>query len=334
MPRFDPLNVLLVVPREVGSTDRYEETIRRRFPRETESGAIRIRKGTSGTDIPDEWLDTHIVGTGTLVARLPEMKDLQWIMSFTSGVDHWQKFGRVPDHVPLVNLPGGSAVPVAEFVMGLMLTLAKQYHRLWDEQKEKRYTRIYGTELYGKTLGLVGLGGIGREVARRAKGFGMHIVGTATRKTDVPFVDEVYLSGDVDEVVKRSDFLVLACPETRDTLGMMNEERFRLMKKTAFLINCARGSLVIREALMKALSEGWIAGAAQDTWWIKNPVPSYLPPEDDVRGAPNLIITPHVSGFTDRYEERFGTAFAENIARFLGGEPLLNTVPGFGGGPK
>jgi len=117
---------------------------------------------------------------------------------------------------------------------------------------------------------------------------------------------------------------------SRENQPLMNEARFRLMKKTAYLINCARGSLVVKEALIRALDEGWIAGAAQDTWWIKEPVPSYLPPGDEVRNAKNLIITSHVSGFTDRYEERFGTAFAENIARYLKGEPLINVVPGFG----
>lgn len=332
MAVFDPLNILLVVPPEVGSTDKYEDIVKQRFPQEIANGAIWIRKSTSGTGIPDEFLDTHIIGTGTVIPRVPEMKDLQWIMSFTSGVDHWQKFGKVPKHVSLTNLPGGSAVPVAEFTIGLMLTLAKNYNRLWDKQKERAYTRIYGGELYGKTLGLIGLGGIGREVAKRAKNFEMRIIGTATRKIDVPFVDEVYLAGQMEDVIKQSDFLVLACPETKDTLGMMNEERFGLMKKTAYLINCARGSLVVREALMKALNEGWIAGAAQDTWWIKNPVPSYLPPEDGVWDTKNLIITPHVSGFTNMYEERFGAVFAENIARFLKGEPLIHVVPGFGTG--
>ncbi len=328
---MDPVNVLLVVPHEVGSTDRYEEVLQRRFPTEIAGGAIRIRKSVSG-DLPDEFLDTHIIGTGTLIPRIPEMKDLKWIMSFSSGVDHWHKFGKVPAHVPLVNLPGGSAVPVAEFILGLMLTLAKKYNRLWDEQRERRYTRIYGDELYGKTLGLVGLGGIGREVAKRAKGFDMRIIGTATRKVEVPGVDEVYLAGRVEDVIRQSDFLVLACPETADTLGLMNEARFRLMKKTAYLINCARGSLVVREALLRALNEGWIAGAAQDTWWTKDPVPSYLPPGDEIRNAANLIITPHISGFTRMYEQRFGNAFADNIARYLHGEPLINLVSGFGTG--
>ncbi|MCG8402560.1 MAG: hypothetical protein MJA84_13380, partial [Firmicutes bacterium] len=133
----------------------------------------------------------------------------------------------------------------------------------------------------------------------------------------------------VDEVLQQSDFVVLACPETKETLGMMNEERFKLMKKTAYLINCARGSLVIKEALMKALNEGWIAGAANDTHWIKNPLPSYLPPEDEFWSTNNLIITPHISSWTDMYEKRFGAILVENIDRFIKKQPLINVASGF-----
>jgi len=93
------------------------------------------------------------------------------------------------------------------------------------------------------------------------------------------------------------------------------------MKDSAYLINCARGSLVIKEDLIKALNEGWIAGAANDTQWIKNPLPSFLPADDEVWDAKNLLITPHVSSWTDMYAPRFGGAFVENIDRYLKGQP-------------
>jgi phosphoglycerate dehydrogenase-like enzyme len=329
MTVFNPLNILLTVPPQVGSAENYERLIVQRFPEQVASGAIRIRKYPDGADTPEEVLDTHIIGTGSVVQRIPEMKDLQWIMTFSSGVDHLIKFGKIPKHVPLTHLPGGSAIPVAEFVVGQILNLAKKYTRLWDNQKEKKFIRIFGSELYGKTLGIIGLGGIGREVAKRAKNFEMRVIGTDIRIMDIPFVDEVYLTSQVDDVIKQSDFLVLSCPETSETLGMMNEERFKLMKKTAYLINCARGTLVVKEALMKALDEELIAGAAQDTWYIKNPVPSYLPAEDELWDTKNLIITPHISAFTDMYEQRFGEVFVENIARYLNNQPLIHVAPGF-----
>lgn len=327
--KFNPLNILIAVQPGLGGPEEYKELIEQRFPDKVAKGEIRIRLATDADSLGDEVLDTHIVGTGMLVKKVTEMKDLQWVMTFSSGVDHWEKWGQLPKHVPLCHLPGGSGIPVAEFVIGLMLCLTKKYNQMWDNQKEKKFVRIMGEELYGKTLGIIGLGGIGRQVAKRAKAFDMHVIGTDIAIMDIPYVDKVYLSSDFEEVLRISDFVVLSCPETPETVGMMNEERFKMMKKTAYFINCARGSLVVKEALIKALNEGWIAGAAQDTWWIKNPLPSYLPPEDEAWEVKNLIITPHVSSWTDMYAKRFGAVFVENIDRFLRGEPLINIAPGF-----
>jgi phosphoglycerate dehydrogenase-like enzyme len=279
--------------------------------------------------LPDNALDAHIIGTWPLIEEVPQMQNLQWAMTFSSGVDHWQKWGKLPSHVPLVHLPGGSGIPVAEFTIGLMLNLSKKYNEIWDNQKVKQHVRIKGGELYGKTLGIIGLGGIGREIAKRAKAFDMHVIGTEIKIMDIPNVDAVYLSSQFEKVLQISDFVVLSCPETSETLGMMNEERFKMMKKSAYFINCARGSLVIKEALIKALEEGWIAGAASDTHWIKKPLPSYLPPDDELWNAKNILISPHISSWTDMYAKRFGAVFVENIARTINGEPLISVAPGF-----
>ncbi len=332
MGKFNPLNILVVLQPGLGSPVEYEELIKSRFPDQVKNGEIRIRLLQNGAAdaTPDEYLDTHIIGTGVIVERIPEMKDLQWVMSFSAGIDHWQKWGKLPSHIPLMNLPGGSGIPIAEFVLGLMLNLSKKYTLMWENQKQRKFERIRGEELYGKTLGIIGLGGIGRQIAKRAKPFDMRVIGTDIQKLDIPFVDEVYLNDKVDEVIAQSDYLVLSCPETSETVGMMNERTFKLMKDTAYLINCARGSLVIKEDLIKALNEGWIAGAANDTQWIKNPLPSYLPADDDVWDSKNLLITPHVSSWTDMYAPRFGGMFVDNIELFLNGQPLKNIVPGFG----
>lgn len=145
-------------------------------------------------------------------------------MTFSSGVDRWTKFGKLPKHVPLTHFPGGSGIPIAEFVVGQMLNLAKKYNQLWDNQKEKKYIRIFGNELYGKTLGIIGLGGIGREVAKRAKNFDMRIIGADIFSMEVPFVDEVYLFDRVEDVIKQSDFnpyIRLTKPYTKLVLAML-----------------------------------------------------------------------------------------------------------------
>ncbi len=336
MDSFNPLNILVALQPGLGSPVEYEELIKARFPEKVANGEIRIRllQDGSAASTPDEYLDTHIVGAGVVVERVPEMKDLQWVMTFSAGIDHWEKWGKLPDHVCLANLPGGSGIPISEFVIGLMLNLAKKYNQLWDQQKERKFIRVRGEELYRKTIGIVGLGGIGRQIAKRAKAFEMRVIGTDIRIMDVPHVDEVFLSDQVDKVIRQSDFLILACPETRETQGMINERSLKLMKKTAYLINCARGTLIVKEDLIKALNEGWIAGAANDTHWIKKPLPSYLPPEDELWACKNILITPHISSWTDQYAPRFGGLFVDNIERFLKGEPLLNVAPGFEGDPK
>ncbi|AGL00909.1 D-2-hydroxyacid dehydrogenase [Desulfoscipio gibsoniae] len=325
MSEFNPLNILIVQE----EAEKYANLIKERFPQKVANGEINLMLALNEVSLPDNVLDTHIIGTWPLFDELAQMPDLQWVMTFSSGVDHWEKWGKLPSHVPLVHLPGGSGIPVAEFTIGLMLNLTKKYNEMWDNQKVNKYDRIQGGELYGKTLGIIGLGGIGREIAKRAKAFDMHVIGTEIRIMDIPCVDEVYLNNQFEKVLQMSDFVVLSCPETSETLGMMNEDRFKMMKKTAYFINCARGSLVIKEALIKALEEGWIAGAANDTHWIKKPLPSYLPPDDELWNTKNLIITPHVSSWTDMYAQRFGAIFVENIARFINGEPLVSVAPGF-----
>jgi phosphoglycerate dehydrogenase-like enzyme len=319
------LNILIV--QEL--CDEYASLIKERFPQKVNSGEINILRARDERSLPEGAIDAQIIGTWPLIAEIPQMKNLKWVMTFSSGVDHWEKWGKLPAHVPLIHLPGGSGIPVAEFTIGLMLNLTKKYNQIWDNQKAEKYDRIMGGELYGKTLGIIGLGGIGREIARRAKAFDMNVIGTEIQIKDIPYVDKVYLNSRFEEVLAISDFVVLSCPETKETLGMMNEERFKLMKKTAYFINCARGSLVIKEALIKALEEGWIAGAANDTHWIKNPLPSYLPPADELWKAKNLIITPHISSWTDMYVRRFGSVFVENIDRFINGRPLISVAPGF-----
>lgn len=335
MASFNPLNILVALQPGLGKPDEYEELIKKRFPEKYEKGEIRVRLLTDGSveSIPDEYLDTHIVGAGVIVERVPEMKDLQWVMSFSAGIDHWQKWGQLPSHVPLTNLPGGSGIPISEYVIGLMLNLAKKFNTLWDQQKEKKFIRVRGEELYGKTIGIIGLGGIGRQIAKRAKAFDMRVIGSDIMIMDIPHVDEVFLNDRVEEVIKQSDFLILSCPETEETRGMMNERTFKMMKESAYLINCARGSLIIKEDLIRALNEEWIAGAANDTHWIKRPLPSYLPPDDELWDCKNLIITPHISSWSDQYAPRFGGAFVDNIERFLNGKPLENVAPGYEGNP-
>ncbi|MFZ5649235.1 MAG: D-2-hydroxyacid dehydrogenase [Bacillota bacterium] len=318
---------ILIIQEEA---EKYAQLIEKSFPQEVKNGTLKMFPYKDEHSLPGDLSHINIIGTWPLVKQIPQMKDLKWVMTFSSGVDHWEKSGLLPREMPLVHVPGGSGVPVAEFVIGLMLNHVKYYNKIWDNQKKINYERIQGQELWGKTLGIIGLGGIGREIAKRAKAFDMHVIGTDIEIIDIPFVDKVYLSKDFETVLGISDFVVLSCPETKETLDMMNEQRFKMMKPTAYFINCARGSLVVKDDLIKALNEEYIAGASIDVFWIKNPLPSFLPADDPLWKARNVFLSPHISSWTDMYFVRFGEVFVENIGRFLRGEPLVSVSPGFG----
>lgn len=314
---------ILIVQEEA---EKYDALIRERFPQEVASGEIRTILAHDEFSFQEDIMDVDIIGTWPLIKEVPQMKNLKWVMTFSSGIDHWEKSKLLPPHVPLIHLPGGSAIPISEFVLGLMLNFVKYYYEMRENQKEHKFIRIQGQELWGKTLGIIGLGGIGRALARKAKAFDMNVIGTEIGAPEIPYVDKVYDAPEFETVLREADFVVLSVPETKDTIEMMNEDRFRLMKKSAYFINCARGSLVVKQALIKALREGWIAGAAMDTFWIKNPLPSYLPPDDELWDAPNIVITPHISSWTDMYAARFGAVFVENIGHYLKGEPLTHVA--------
>lgn len=316
--------IMIVQP----EAEKYKALVEDRFPDLVKNGDIKILAYKHESEIEDDKIgDVEIIGTWpNLGPWMSKMPNLKWYMTFSSGYEHIINANFLPPHMPLINVPGGSGIPIAEFVIGLMLNHSKSFIQIWENQKLHKFDRIQGDELCGKTLGIIGLGGIGRQIAKRAKAFDMKVIGTEIQYMDVPFVDKVYLSSQVREVFEQSDYIVLSCPETPETIGMINKESLKWMKPTGYLINCARGSLVIKEDLMQALRENWISGAANDAFWLKNPLPSYLPPEDEFWDTPNLIITPHVSSWTTMYAARFGAVFVENIDRYLKGQELINNV--------
>jgi len=221
----------------------------------------------------------------------------------------------IPIHAPL----GANAVSVAEFTVGLAIALAKRLipaQRSMAEGKWERF-QYYGhvTELSGKTAGIVGLGAIGRETAGRLGAFGMRLLAYDPYRTsagDVP----VTLTG-LATLLEESDFVLLHAPQTPETVGMIGEAELRSMKPTAFLINVARAPLVDAKALHRALSEGWIAGAATDVYETE---PASA--DDPLGTLPNVIRTPHYAGGSVESTTRKAAMNLEDIRRALGGEPI------------
>lgn len=249
---------------------------------------------------------------------------LQWIQLTSAGADRLLNSGFVEEGVMVTTVSGLHATPIGEFVLTAMLMFAKGAPKSMRAQLRHEWARFAPTELYGKTVGVVGMGHIGTEVGRLAKAFGCRVIGTrrsATERYATPEADEIMPASELNRLLAESDYVVLSMPLTPETRDMIGEAELRAMKPTAVLVNIARGAVVVESALAQALREGWIAGAALDVF-EREP----LPPGSPFWDMENVIVTPHVSGGTEIYNQRAVAIFADNLRRYLAGEPLRNVV--------
>jgi phosphoglycerate dehydrogenase-like enzyme len=259
----------------------------------------------------------------------PAMRLLQAPATGLNRVD----LAAVPSNVAVCN-SRGHEVAVAEYCILAMLASAHQLLPIHSEFVGGRWfwsgaaPRMHA-EVFGSTVCLVGLGGIGREVARRAKALGMRVI-ACNRSTDrvYPEVDELAGLSHLQAFVARADFVIVACALTDETTGIINGAVLGAMKKTAFLVNVGRGPLIDEEKLYRALQARQIAGAVLDVWFrypsadVPHPRPSKFPFHE----LDNVIMTPHVSGWTDGMVQRRWTQIASNLDRLVRGEPLDNVV--------
>jgi len=180
---------------------------------------------------------------------------------------------------------------------------------------------LIGIELAGKVLGIIGFGRIGGEVARRAKGFDMRVIAYDPYvPRDIALSLGVELTS-LENLLRESDFVTIHCPLTRETYHMIDENKLRLMKKSAFIINTARGAIIDEKALYRALKEGWIAGAALDVYEVEP-----LPPDSPLLDLGNIILTPHIAWFTEEALRRLEFMACEEALRILRGEMPRNVV--------
>lgn len=257
-------------------------------------------------------------------------KKLKWIQTLSAGVERFLLPEVVKSHVIITNASGVHSIPISEHVIGLMLCLSRKLHLFIRRQFGKKWEGFgIGSlieqieELSGKTVGIVGVGRIGSEIARKAKAFGMRVIATRRNlsKPKPEHVDDIIAINNLKTLLVESDFVVIAVPLTKETEGMIGEDELKSMKKTSYLINISRGKIVQEKKLIQALKEGWIAGAGLDTF-EKEP----LPQDSELWEMKNVIITPHVAGATPHYLERATNIFCENLKRFMRNEPLINVV--------
>jgi phosphoglycerate dehydrogenase-like enzyme len=270
-------------------------------------------------------------------AMLDAAARLQWVQFPGSGPDHFFKIsGTTPDdfrrrNIKVLNSPGISRIPVAEHVLALALALSRGVHQAIRQQLRHEWRIFCGQELRGKTCGIIGLGEIGSRVAELAKAFGMRVIGSRRDPTGDPgAADAVYGAEDNQRIIREADVLVLACPLTPETRGLMGKRQFGMMKPTAYFINISRGENVDEAALVEALRSGQIAGAGLDTFGPLDPsrhkLMEALSPASALWDLDNVIIMPNNAASTPRYYEYFADLVAENYRRARSGRPFISEV--------
>jgi len=249
--------------------------------------------------------------------------NLKWIQVITSGVNYLLSRPSLRKDIIVTTARGIHGPAVSEMAILLMLALNRNFLENIKNQERKVWKRWPGRLLWQKKVGILGVGVIGEELARKCKAFGMIVHGIDVVQRELDSVDIFHTPDELLQVASEVDYLVLVAPSTPETHKIVGAEVLRHMKPTAFLINLARGELVDEHALIEALEKGQIAGAALDALPIEP-----LPVEHSLWTEKNLIITPHIAGESDTYRQQVMPIIEENLRRFLRGErrDLINYV--------
>ncbi|MCL2395963.1 MAG: D-2-hydroxyacid dehydrogenase [Acidimicrobiaceae bacterium] len=275
-------------------------------------------------DVTD--LEAHIEEADVVAGEISEAAfrratRLRWQHSWAAGVDRSLFPSMVDSDIPFTCSKGNGAVPLAEHALLLMLMLTGGAVGLLDAQRAHSWAHFRHRELYGQSVGLVGLGNSGLHLARVARALGMRTLGFRRSDRPSPDVDEMFSAATFKRFLGESDFVVVTAPITAATHHLFDEDAFRAMKPSAFWICVSRGGIADDDALLRAVREGWIAGAGIDAHEIE-PLPADSPFWDE----PNVIVTPHNGAASPMTSVRGFRIFEENLGHFLAGEPLVNVV--------
>ena len=254
---------------------------------------------------------------------------LRWVQSVGAGVEQFAKAGVRRGDVVVTNASGLSAPSMAEFVVGRLLQVWKHFRELDEHQQDHEYVRSYGRSFAGSTIGIVGMGAIGRAVGERARALGCrvlgmrrsHAAGAPPSADDAVVAHEMFAMTQLHEMVARCNAVVVAAPATGDTQHLIDAEALAAMPRGVVVVNVARGSLLDEAAIVDALKSGHVGAAALDVFETEP-----LPPESPLWDAPNLYLSAHSSVSVDRYMTDVFDRFVANLERYVAKEPLTNVV--------
>ena len=292
------------------------------------------------SDFTEEQLgEMEVLYTRQALPEPEQVPNLRWIQFHWSGIDAFVDQSLLRSDMIVTTLSGAAVPQMAEFALTMMLSLSHHMPSMMEDQKEKvwadnKFTRFRPKELRGSTVGIVGYGNIGREIARICQALGAQVLATkrdlktldaggyvlegmGDLQADIP--ERLYPPQALPSMASECDFLVLTVPLTPETRGLVNAKVFESMKDTAYLIDVSRGGVVDQGALVEALREETIAGAALDVYPVEP-----LPESSPLWELPNVILSPHVAGTSGQYLERAADLFAKNLRRYVANEPLLN----------
>ena len=324
---MDLINVLSTL----SFTDEFLERLRSASPRLV----VSQHNAASADEVPSQyWDDVEVLCTLSAIPNPAQAPKLRWVQLHSAGVDHVMDTPLWGSEVAITTASGIHPPNMVEYVYMVVLAFAHHLPRMLfyqarAEWPSQRWAKFVPEELRAATMGVIGYGSVGQEVGRLAHAFGMRVLGMrrGVAGYELPDLagghqpDQSYASDQLIEMLPECDYVVLAVPFTSATYHLIDRAALRAMKPTALLINVARGPVVDEAALVDALRAGWIAGAALDVF-EQEPLPADSP----LWTLENVILSPHVAGFTPHYDDRGTALFAENLRRYLAAEPLLNLV--------
>ncbi|WML42900.1 D-2-hydroxyacid dehydrogenase [Neobacillus sp. PS3-40] len=253
----------------------------------------------------------------------PESK-LKWVQSWSAGIDSFPLQEFEARTISLTSANGVHVYPISETIHALMLALTRKLHTYVKNQQAKLWDHSHlKLEMHEKTIGIIGVGNIGKETAKIAKAFGMKVLGVRNSGRQEEFVDEMYTTNQLSTLLPKCDYVVVTLPLTKETTRLFGAEQFNLMKPSAFFINIGRGEIVVENELVEALKEQKIAGAGLDVFETE---PLYS--DSPLWEMENVIITPHASGATEHYNQRvIENILIPNLKSYLVSKtPTINLV--------
>lgn len=282
-----------------------------------------VRNAATPEETREKIFDCEAIVTGRLDAELlDDAPNLRWVQALSAGVDSYPRAELEERDIALTNASGVHAEPIGEQVLGYLLSFERRFLDSQTNKSRSTWERVEGGELRGKTLGVVGVGAIGTRVAELGQAFGMNVLGTKRDPSTMPaVVDEAFPADGYVDLCRRSDYLVLACPLTDETRGLLGMDEFRLMPSDAVLVNVARGEVVDEEALIRALQYKVVRGAALDVFETEP-----LPKDSPLWDLSNVLLTPHMAGSTPKKAGRWAAIIGENHRRFGTGEEFKNRM--------